>query len=393
MASIDEAYCMESGTAIPFVTEEDPPFPDQLLDQPMPTVQSQEPVAVGPYRRVGPYAATLRRRVPPETPQLPSQPPPPQTAVPTRMTGRKHSWWLRAKRAVQQAPTVAYASLFGYWWMPPRDAEARELWWEEVYYPHMEPKLVRLWTMQKRLVSALLLLWLLWSALIYLTEKPVEHVEEELQQSEIRLQLARNGTPGVDFALTSSEFLCSELKTGILDTGLSNSTSMIATSIDLLEPYAEQYMRAEYLKLQCVCAPMFGLRRQLITVRVGQRLVHMYNPEMDRTWRPEHYSPDTEYSVVPEWQSRLFPNRTDSVENLRRNYIRVQFRQTENCGKRAVILHAEDAYCVQQCLDLFRGVTVYDRALVKLEDQVLYRVYWTAVVPCPSTIRPNKMPR
>ena len=401
MDNVDELYSVESGSAIQFVTEEEPSFPEQLFEAKQSSIQ-QPTVAIGPYpqtdsytttfadatesqqsksryHRIGSYGATLRKRDVGNPPQSPLQPQPPQTPAPVRLTGRKHSWWLRCKRFVQQGklhiqqlPTFIYSSLFGHWWQPPRDAEARELWWEEVYYPHIEPKLVRVWAMQKRLFVALLFVWLLWSAVIYCTETPVEHIEEELQQSEVRLQLARDGAPGVDFTLNSSEFLCSELKTGILNTTLGNSTSMIATSIDLLEPYAEQYMRAEYLQLRCVCAPMFGLRRRHIAVRVGARLVHLYNAEMDTQWRPDNYSPDTEYSIVPERQTKMFPNRTDYVDNLRRNDIRVQFRQTENCAKRAVTLHAEDAYCVQQCLDLFRGVTVYDRARIELENQTVY---------------------
>ena len=37
--------------------------------------------------------------------------------------------------------------------------------------------------------------------------------------------------------------------------------------------YAEQYMLDAHLQLQCVCAPMFGLRRRQATVRVDERLV------------------------------------------------------------------------------------------------------------------------
>ena len=154
---------------------------------------------------------------------------------------------------------------------------------------------------------------------------------------------ARHGEPGVDFHAVSRDVQCREL-----DDGLLQPEGMLTTRV---QQAMERVIADE---LPCVCAPMFAVQRRWLVIGTAEHNVHMVNPVLDPV--PD----DVSRSWVPESQRMLMPARTDQVEHVRADVVTVQYRTLAGCTAAAATVHREAAWCVQTCVDLMDGRTVYD---------------------------------
>lgn len=241
--------------------------------------------------------------------------------------------------------------------------ESLELRWLDLQH-RWEPVMERWWRRRhaiRRAVCCLvgLLVLVAWAAGSF--SDPAGYVAEEARPT-----WARAGQAGVDFSAVSAEVTCGELETGSLARTVSPAEE---PSLARLRAYADHVLAGSGPDTPpCVCAPMFGTRRQYLALRQPARpgaVTHMYNPAIDGLW--DGHLPDgrrpasTGRSLVSESQQMLFPGRAGPVENVRQNAIRLTYRD-ESCHARAVVLQTESAWCVQVCIDLMAGVTVYQRA-------------------------------
>lgn len=184
----------------------------------------------------------------------------------------------------------------------------------------------------------------------------------------LQLSWAHTGQPGVDFTAVSLQLTCEELRLDMLANVLSPAEQ---PSLAVLREAAERALRASGSGgdngLACVCAPMFGTRRRIMTIAAGTDAAklpqHMYNPIVDATWDGRLPSGEvvpaaSTKSIVPEKQQHMFPDKTEAVEHVRRDAIRLSF-VNEKCSRGAVILQKEAAWCAQACIDLMNGKTIY----------------------------------
>ena len=206
---------------------------------------------------------------------------------------------------------------------------------------------------------------------------------------------ARHGEEDVHFNESSLPISCRELRTNILhypDTsgtaaaadakkrGITIDTtttirkegdvaSMRELSLSKLRGYAEFMLLHAHVRDVCTCAPMFGARRRHIALQrssgdIAERVVHMYNPELDtawfKTWRGINGDLTTKYALNSEQQRVLFPGREGTVKVVRANAVRVQF-MNESCAQNSVLLEGAHAWCIQSCIDLLNGISVYDK--------------------------------
>lgn len=163
---------------------------------------------------------------------------------------------------------------------------------------------------------------------------------------------ARHGQADVNFSAPSAEVTCEEVQGGY-------SASLHRHSFAKLRRTAEK-MLSPPNDQPCVCSPMFGARVRLLSLREEKgRVRHAYNPAIDETWDGPRSR-----SYVSESQRMLFPGIAEPVENVRRNAVRVVYRDG-NCKRQALVARDKHAWCVQQCLDLMEGVTVYGKAPAK----------------------------
>ena len=186
---------------------------------------------------------------------------------------------------------------------------------------------------------------------------------------------ARQGEEAVHFTERSLPISCRELRTNILHYTASVAPETVVRlpmrelSLSKLRGYAEYMLLHAHVRDVCTCAPMFGARRRHVALRrsmgdIAERVVHMYNPELDtawfRTWRGVNDDPTTRYALNSEQQRVLFPEREGTVKVIRANAVRVQF-MNESCAQNVVTLEGTHAWCVQSCLDLLDGISVYDK--------------------------------
>jgi len=165
---------------------------------------------------------------------------------------------------------------------------------------------------------------------------------------------ARHGEPGIDFSAVSAELTCGELASGSLQRIVSPAEQ---PSLARLRITAEALLAGS--DAACMCAPMVGTRRRYLAIRRAGAggLVHLYNPVIDN----DAAAAASDKSIVAESQRMLFPGRTEDVENVRANTVRISYRD-DACQARAMLVHNEAAWCAQACIDLMNGRTVYDRA-------------------------------
>lgn len=171
---------------------------------------------------------------------------------------------------------------------------------------------------------------------------------------------ARFGQEGIDFSAKSTEISCSELETGrLVGTVLPSEEP----SLVRLRSYASHLLHDG--SLTCLCAPMFGTRRRYMAVQLPSgKIQHMYNPVIDNGWNgklPDGSAAMPGKAYVKLQQRMLFPGKSDAVECVRLNSMRITYRD-EACASSAVILQKQAAWCAQTCIHLMNGQTVYDEA-------------------------------
>jgi hypothetical protein len=201
---------------------------------------------------------------------------------------------------------------------------------------------------------------------------------------------ARAGEDAVHFNVSSRKISCRELRRGALsyDDASAAATTTDATagqplpmrtlSLTRLRHYAEYMLLHSPQRPACTCAPMFGARRRHVAVmqrveNIVEAVLHMYNPRLDEAWFAAWGGMEAgdvasgggggvsgRHALVREDQRMLFPARTERVKVVRANGVRVVF-VNESCAGNAIVLLKESAWCVQACLDLLDGISVYDR--------------------------------
>lgn len=167
---------------------------------------------------------------------------------------------------------------------------------------------------------------------------------------------ARAGAPHVNFSARSLDLTCDEIRTHTYER---RSDDGVPISFARVHAYAEHALaHGGSAAPPCVCAPMFGRRRRHLALRFANGTIeHLYNVR-DVT-PPDTAS--TTFSLVTEHQRMLEPERTESVANVRRDYVHVEFT-TRACGRGTLVVRDALAWCVAPCLDLMDGTTVYERA-------------------------------
>lgn len=178
--------------------------------------------------------------------------------------------------------------------------------------------------------------------------EPGAHVVER-----IRPMYARHGHDGVDLRRTATELACAEITSGVGH-----------DSLDRARAAAEHFIVHDDA-LRCVCGPMFRLPRRYVAIRTSATtLVHAYNPAIDRAWDgtlDDGTRVNVTDMLVVENQRMLFPERTADVNVVRASAIRITYRDA-TCATAALVLQLEHAYCMQACIDLLDGRSVYDVA-------------------------------
>ena len=202
--------------------------------------------------------------------------------------------------------------------------------------------------------------------LIYALYHVIRTADESITLQRFDRIYAQDGDPGVNFSAPSSEFTCRELRSGAVSSGDTFATMIRRAhkAMDIDE------------RLLCTCAPMFGIRRQHMTLRVRdedasggeshhshpQQLVEVFNAYADVGYAKEH-SVGRRY--MREKQRKLFPERSELYKVLRNDTIKLIFQNKDtSCSRSSIILHKDEAYCVQACLDLMQGITIYDKGML-----------------------------
>lgn len=168
-----------------------------------------------------------------------------------------------------------------------------------------------------------------------------------------RLGFVTHGANGVNLRTASGPFTCHDLS--------ANSTGLAGPSLEAVHTALTDLLEDR----PCLCGPLIGVQRQIIALRFEDGVRMLYNPTLDETWGgelPDGPSLRIEEVLVDETQERWFPTLANPpvVAVRRQRPIRVLFRDT-TCNARAMILDRPYAYCVQTCVDLFHGLSIYDR--------------------------------
>jgi len=175
-----------------------------------------------------------------------------------------------------------------------------------------------------------------------------------------RASYARHGHHGVDLTRVSAELSCAELSSG----AVRRPHAAEEPSLGRVRDTAEALMHAD--ALACLCAPMVASWRRYVAVRTADdTIVHAYNPAIDRDWDGSIDAStriDVGVAEVDENQRQLFPERHRGDVTLeRRTAVRLTYRDVE-CAAAAIVVQRHRAYCVQACIDLLDGRSVYDVA-------------------------------
>lgn len=176
--------------------------------------------------------------------------------------------------------------------------------------------------------------------------------------------------PGTNYtAGPSTDMTCTELR-----------EALAATAVPRALEASERVLLAGD-GLQCVCAPMFGLRRRHLAVLFPATadaepdgdnnndtatVRHLFNVHLMA--EPPAGQPPQQpfYHRVPEHQRMMFAAAgPDFVHNVRVNAVWLAYMAAPSdngCKTGAMLLTDYAAYCAQACLDLYDGVSVYQRA-------------------------------
>lgn len=138
-------------------------------------------------------------------------------------------------------------------------------------------------------------------------------------------------------------------------------------ALQLME-HAGRYLTANEGRERCCCAPMLGVDANFIALyRSDDKPLYMFNVV-------DHYRDDydalsaqshsQQLHVVTHSQAALFASAPEPVRVLRRAKLRLDAMQHVGA-----VLHVEvdgsDAFCVEECIDLIRGISAVQRAAMQ----------------------------
>jgi len=177
---------------------------------------------------------------------------------------------------------------------------------------------------------------------------------------EMRPSYARHGTDSVNLSVPSVEIQCSDVRSRVFRP--LNDGRRDELSFDVIRQAAVYLVRED--QLPCICGPMVGAPRRYAAIAMDETtILHLHNPKIDRTWDGsvgELTRLDVNArSIVTENQRMLFPDRAESVDVVRFNSLRLAY-QDDECRAASLVLRDAHAWCMQACLDLFEGKSVYD---------------------------------
>lgn len=146
----------------------------------------------------------------------------------------------------------------------------------------------------------------------------------------------------IDIHTRSKDVSCEQIQGQQKLDGM-DALAMMETAALLMEQY----------DLQCNCAPLFNVSFRYMSIKDGWSVVHAFNPSVT--------APITSHgrALVMESQELLVPG-AGTREVVRLNGLTLSYLD-QNCVKRddrAFI--KETAWCIQSCIELLEGKTVYD---------------------------------
>ena len=213
------------------------------------------------------------------------------------------------------------------------------------------------WQMTERLVAhqvcfkrAMFLLTILLAVLIGV--RAASNEDRFFVDDDLRPSFVHHGYNGCDLTIKAPAFDCDELELRHIDRQQRIST------IDRLFEFSAHFLASG---MKCVCAPMFGMSRRHVAINAndgGSTPLHMFNPDLtiDRT---------SGTTTLRERQPTLFPDaNVTSVLNARYNTLTVSYLDLA-CNAMTATVHRDRAWCIQVCVDLLDGHSVYDRGSVE----------------------------
>jgi len=174
----------------------------------------------------------------------------------------------------------------------------------------------------------------------------------------LRPTYARSGVDGVRFDRPVEHLTCSEVEGGLVQRQRRRGEP---TMLDDVRMRMRSLLDQD--ELSCICAPMVGSHRSLALVRSARSVITMYNVEVDSQW-DGRIDDTTQLDVdarsrVSESQEHLFPGRSEPVKKVRWNNVRLIFID-DQCATQSVVLRKKPARCMQSCVDLMGGRSIYD---------------------------------
>lgn len=110
----------------------------------------------------------------------------------------------------------------------------------------------------------------------------------------------------------------------------------------------------------CICAPVYGQQVRYACWNDAElRPVHAFNPFM--LGAPLRSYGRSRVSESQEWIGLTGTNSSSVVKNIRFNAMTIQYRNIY-CKDDSRLVQNEVAWCLQSCLDLLDGISVYERA-------------------------------
>ena len=106
-------------------------------------------------------------------------------------------------------------------------------------------------------------------------------------------------------------------------------------------------------EMSCNCAPLYNISYKYMTIADGWRVIHAFNPMVTGS------SPEHGRVIVKESQEILIPGA--GVRNMpRMNGLTLTYTDEYCVVQSDKLFTREIAWCIQSCMDLFNGKTIYD---------------------------------
>jgi hypothetical protein len=174
----------------------------------------------------------------------------------------------------------------------------------------------------------------------------------------MRPTYARSGVDGVRFDRPVEDLTCGEIESAMVQRVRRRGEPTLFDDV-------RHSMRTllDQDELSCICAPMVGSHRNFALVRSGQVVIDLYNVYHDQEWDgriDDVTSLDVRERVrVSESQEHLFPGRSEPVKKVRLQNVRLVYLDNE-CTTQSIVLRKSHARCMQVCVDLMQGRSIYD---------------------------------